>query len=67
MTALRAKYPADGTPEDDAIRQSLKPWGISTFPTYIMYPADASKPPFLISDSLLSQSQVLEALVKAAP
>ena len=59
VTALRAKYLADGTPEDDAIRESLKPWGISTFPTYIMCPADASKPPFLISDSLLSQSQVL--------
>ncbi len=67
VTALRAKYLADGTPEDDAIRESLKPWGISTFPTYIMYPADASKPPFLISDSLLSQSQVLEALEKAVP
>ena len=65
IAPLRAKYLADGTPADNAIRDSLKPWGISTFPTYIMYPADASKPPFLVSDSLLSQSQVIEALEKA--
>jgi thiol:disulfide interchange protein DsbD len=65
IAPLRAKYLADGTPEDNAIRDSLKPWEISTFPAYIMYPADASKPPFLISDSLLSQSQVMEALEKA--
>jgi thiol:disulfide interchange protein len=65
IAPLRAKYLADDTPPDDAIRDSLKPWGISTFPAYIMYPADPAKPPFLISDSLLSQSQVIEALEKA--
>lgn len=65
IAPLRAKYLADGTPEDNTIRDSLKPWEISTFPAYIMYPADASKPPFLISDSLLSQAQVIAALEKA--
>jgi thiol:disulfide interchange protein len=65
VAPLRAKYLADGTPEDDAIRNSLKPWEISTFPAYIMYPANPAEPPFLISDSLLSQTQVLEALEKA--
>jgi hypothetical protein len=30
-------------------------------------PADASKPPFLISNSVLFQSQALETLVKAVP
>ncbi len=65
VAPLRAKYLADGTPEDDAIRHSLKPWEISTFPAYVMYPADPAQPPFLISDSLLSQTQVLEALEKA--
>ncbi|MDB6069595.1 MAG: dsbD [Verrucomicrobiales bacterium] len=65
IAPLRAKYLADGTPADDAIRDSLKPWEISTFPAYIMYPADPSKPPFLISDSLLSQTDVLNALEKA--
>ncbi len=62
---LRAKYLADDTPADNAIRDSLKPWGISTFPAYIVYPADPAKPPFLVSDSLLSQSQVIEALQQA--
>lgn len=63
---LRAKYLADDTPADNAIRDSLKPWGISTFPAYIVYPANPSLPPFLVSDSLLSQSQVIEALHRAA-
>jgi len=67
VAPLRAKYLVDGTPEDDAIRDSLKPWEISTFPAYIMYPADPSLPPFLVSDSLLSQQQVINALQKAAP
>ncbi len=63
---LRAKYLADDTPADNAIRDSLKPWGISTFPAYIAYPANPALPPFLVSDSLLSQSQVIEALQRAA-
>ncbi|RYD32818.1 MAG: hypothetical protein EOP86_14805, partial [Verrucomicrobiaceae bacterium] len=65
VAPLRAKYLVDGTPEDNAIRDSLKPWGISTYPAYVMYPADASKPPFLISDALLSQQDVLDAIDKA--
>jgi thiol:disulfide interchange protein DsbD len=65
VAPLRAKYLVDGTPEDNAIRDSLKPWGISTYPAYVMYPADASKPPFLVSDALLSQKDVLEAIEKA--
>ena len=65
VAPLRAKYLADGTPDDNAIRNSLKPWDISTFPAYIMYPADPSKGPFLVSDSLLSQQEVITALEKA--
>ncbi len=65
IAPLRAKYLADQTPEDDAIRDSLKPWGISTFPAYVMYPANPAEPPFLVSDDLLSQDQVLEALNRA--
>ena len=65
VAPLRAKYLVDGTPEDNAIRDSLKPWDISTFPAYIMYPADPTKPPFLVSDSLLSQQEVMDALEKA--
>ncbi|MES2707283.1 MAG: protein-disulfide reductase DsbD domain-containing protein [Verrucomicrobiota bacterium] len=65
VAPLRAKYLLDGTLADNAIRDSLKPWGIVTYPAYIMYPADPSKPPFLVSDDLLSQTQVLEALEKA--
>jgi thiol:disulfide interchange protein/DsbC/DsbD-like thiol-disulfide interchange protein len=65
VAPLRAKYYADSTPADDAIRDSLKPWGISTFPAYVMYPANPAEPPFLVSDELLSQSQVLEALARA--
>ena len=65
VAPLRAKYLANDTPADNAIRESLKPWGISTFPTYIMYPADPALPPFLISADNLSQTQVIEALEKA--
>lgn len=65
VAPLRAKYYADGTPEDNAIRDSLKPWDISTFPAYIVYPANPALPPFLVSDSLLSQQQVIDALEKA--
>lgn len=65
ITPLRAKYLVDGTPEDDAIRDSLKPWDISTFPAYIMYPADPTKPPFLVGDQLLLQQHVLDSLEKA--
>lgn len=65
VAPLRAKYLLDGTPEDNAIRDSLKPWGIVTYPVYIMYPADPAKAPFIVSDDLLSQTQVLEALDRA--
>lgn len=65
VAALRAKYLATDSPLDQAILESLKPWGINTFPFYLMYPADPSKPPFVVSDALLSQSDVLEALQKA--
>ena len=65
VAPLRAKYLVDGTPEDNAIRNSLKPWDISTFPAYLMYPADPAKAPFLVSDSLLSQQEVIAALEKA--
>lgn len=65
VAPLRAMYLVDGSPLDNSIRESLKPWGISTYPAYVMYPADASKPPFLVSSDLLSQAQVNEALEKA--
>ncbi len=65
IAPLRAKYLADGTPEDDAIRDSLKPWEISTFPAYIMYPADPAKPPVLVGDNLLGMQHTLDALEQA--
>lgn len=65
VTPLYAYYRADGTPEDDAIHQSLKPWGIVSYPVYLMYPADAGKPPFLVSSSALTPGMVIEALEKA--
>ena len=66
IAPLRAKYLVDGTAEDDAIRNSLKPWDISTFPVYLMYPADPSKPPFLVGDQLLLQQHVIDSLEKGA-
>ncbi|MGI8603543.1 MAG: hypothetical protein ACR2OZ_11170 [Verrucomicrobiales bacterium] len=53
---------ADQTNPDPVISEFLFRNNLATIPVYFVYPADRSRPPILLPDGLISQSDVINAL-----